>query len=129
MARAVGSKNRNTYEFFARYDKLCTENIDPLQLMFQICAGKAEEVESLTVLDEKGTPAIYKSINDAGFRVEAAKQLLSYRYPKLKSVELKTEQEDTQMDIGWLDAPPASKEPEPVPAIDGVAVNANNNTV
>jgi hypothetical protein len=84
--RPLGSANRQTLEFAKRFDALCKEHIDPLVLMFQI--AQAED----------------KKVGNWGHahRIEASKTLLSYRYPKLKAVEI-TDKTDKPLQISWLD--------------------------
>ena len=85
--RTVGAKNKDTFEFQKKFDSLAQEHGDPLVLMFQI----------------SGASPGYKRGWTKNHRLEASKQLLSYRYPKLKAIEAKLEATDTQMEISWMD--------------------------
>ncbi len=119
MARPTGSKNKNTFEFFKRFDDLCQEHIDPLVLMFQIAAGKAKEKQDIV----KGDSGILQpSINSPSFRAMAAKELLCYRYPRLKAVEIREEIDDTQLEISFLDVLDAEE-------AEDASDNANSDTL
>ena len=85
--RTVGAKNKDTFEFQKKFDALAQQHGDPLVLMFQI----------------SGASPGYKRGWTKNHRLEASKQLLSYRYPKLKAIEAKLEAMDTQMEISWME--------------------------
>lgn len=101
MARLKGSKNKASFEFMQRFDELARDNIDPLKLMFQVAAGKADEPNK--PVNDGDSSVLQPSINAPAFRVMAAKELLGLRYPKLKAIEIKDETEDQQLEISWLD--------------------------
>ena len=110
MPRTKGAVNKGTLEFLQAYDKLAKRYIDPLELMFAI-AAKDPALKRNLEADEQITMQQ---------RAFAAKELLSYRYPRLKAIELKEEKENTQLEIGWLDD---------IAANDDDSSDTNNNTV
>ena len=87
MSRPAGTVNKNTFEFAQKFDELSKTHGDPLVLMFKI-SGASSGIG-------RGW--------DKSHRLEATKQLLSYRYPKLKAVEARIEALETQIEIKWLD--------------------------
>lgn len=93
MARPVGSLNKSNSDFIQHFDKLSKKHIDPLVLMFKIAADDpdVQQVDS----EGKLRPVRLE------FRSEAAKQLLKYRYPQLKAVEVKEALKDKQLTIAW----------------------------
>ena len=87
MARPAGSKNKFTFEFQTKFEKAVRKyKIDPVNFMFQIMAGK-EQTDTWNTSQ----------------RLEAAKTLVSYRYPKLRSIEHQVS-EQTQLTISWADS-------------------------
>jgi hypothetical protein len=98
MARKEGSKNRNTLDFYQRFDKLCKTHGDPLILMFKIAGNKDSKIS--------------KDF-DPSHRLEAAKQLLSYRYPRLKAIEVDNKSDDKQIEITWLESDAGSNSIQP----------------
>jgi len=93
MPRTKGSLNKGTIDFLQAYDRLAAKYIDPLELMFAI-ASNDKGLQSELVEGEQIT------LSQRSF---AAKELLGYRYPRLKAIELQAEKENTQLEIGWLD--------------------------
>ena len=72
MPRPRGVPNVKTADFFKRWDRLAkTTKTDPVAILFKIAGGKKLP----------GDPF------GPGHRLEALKLLMSYRYPKLRSVE------------------------------------------
>ena len=86
--RTTGSKNKDSFEFQKKFDALALKHGDPLVIMFKI-SGAAEG---------------FKRGWSKNHRLEASKQLLSYRYPRLKAIEAKLEALDTQVEFSWLEA-------------------------
>lgn len=88
MARPLGSASTAKLEFFSKFDQLCKVHIDPLELMFRIAKNdKTLKSGKITISD----------------RAMAARELLSYRYPKLKAIEQKLDTGDGIIQISWLD--------------------------
>ena len=87
MARPVGAMSSDRLEFFQRFDVLAKQHVDPLKLMFQIAQGDPRQVG-------RGWEKMHRLI--------AARELLNYRYPKLKAIETTLDTEDKQLTITWL---------------------------
>ncbi len=87
MARGFGTKGKHTIEFATRYEELIQRTgSDPLVVLFKLLKSRKKSIQ-----------------------VQAAKELLQYRYPKLASAQLQVEQ-SAQMIMTWeetvaLDAP------------------------
>lgn len=86
--RPIGSTSLERLAFFQRFDKLCKDHIDPLELMFKIAKAEGE----------------FKKGWDKVHRLTAARELVSYRYPKLKAVENSLDVGDGQLKLTWLDS-------------------------
>ena len=86
MARPLGSAGTEKIEFFKKFDSLANEHIDPLKFLFQIAQA-----------DKKIGRGWEKS-----HRLTAARELVSYRYPKLKAIENNLDVGDGQLEIQWI---------------------------
>ena len=95
MPRPKGSKNRRTEDLIDRWDSFAEDSrIDPLEFLFAVLKGKPKR----GVLTAKAVKDI-----DVDVRVRAAKELLAYRWPKLKAIEFALGDVDRELVIKWLD--------------------------
>lgn len=77
MARTTGSVGTKTIEYIAHYDKLTKKYGDPLVVLFKLLNARKQS-----------------------FQMEAAKTLISYRYPKQAILKAEIESKG-QMILGW----------------------------
>ena len=89
MPRPKGVPNVKTADFFSKWDRISKRTkVDPVDMLFKIAGGKK-------------IPG--GDIFGPGHRLEALKLLLSYRYPKLRSVEHKiADDSDGVISFRWL---------------------------
>ena len=89
MPRPKGVPNVKTADFFSKWDRISKRTkVDPVDMLFNIAGGKK-------------IPG--GDIFGPGHRLEALKLLLSYRYPKLRSVEHKVaDDSDGVISFRWL---------------------------
>ncbi len=87
MARPKGARNVQKLDFETKWDKLSKSlKVDPVQMLFRIAKG--------TEKSETWGPT---------HRLEAIKLLMSYRYPKLRSIEHKVAADSGPMVFRWAD--------------------------
>jgi len=79
MARTSGSKNIKTLEYVQLYDQLCEQYCCPVTALFKIVNGR------------------YK----VEHKINAAKALIPYRYPKLSGEAIQGEQ--GELKLVWQD--------------------------
>ena len=93
MARPLGATNEARVEFFIKFDKLARDHVDPLRLMFEISKGRTSANVEAGIKSEKW---------EKHLRFQAARELVSYRYPKLKATEQSIDVGDGQLTINWI---------------------------
>jgi hypothetical protein len=96
MARPHGSASTDRIEFFKKFDKLAKDHIDPLMFMFEVCKGESKSTEPVT-------GKVTRTDWEKQFRLQAGRELIGYRYPKLKAIEQAIDVGDGQLSITWLD--------------------------
>ena len=95
MPRPKGSKNKRTEDLIERWDGYADElEVEPIGFLFQVLKGKPKR----GVLTAKACQEINVDV-----RVRAARELLAYRWPKLKAVEFAFGADDRELIIKWLD--------------------------
>jgi len=85
MGRLVGSASTSTIEFRQEYDKRIAKYGDPIDVLFQMLKSRKVAI-----------------------KFQAAKELLSYRFPKQASIQQQVEQAG-QLVLSWddtIDIPP-----------------------
>ncbi len=98
--RKLGAANLRTMEFIKAYNELLVKYPDPLEVCFRLLKSRKQTIQ-----------------------IQAATQLLQYRYPKLAAVKLEGEQ-PKQMMLGWDDDPSIIDAPPPRELIEQVeAIN------
>jgi hypothetical protein len=81
--RKPGTPNKRTEEFRAWLDG---KAVDLREVLYDVAVGTAER-EAVTL--HEGIPVTYTVTPSVGESVQAAKELLSYAYPKRKAIEFK----------------------------------------
>lgn len=86
MSRIQGSKNKGKTDFARQYETLVLEEgVNPLRVLFKLCKSRTQSI-----------------------RLQAAKEVISYRYPKQATATLELEAAG-QMVMSWeetRDLPP-----------------------
>lgn len=77
MARTVGSTNRRSLEFISKFDNMCLVHKDPVEVLFRLLKSRKQSVQ-----------------------IQAARELMQYRYPKLAAAHLQVEGPN-QLSLGW----------------------------
>lgn len=111
MPRGAGTKNLRTVEFIAKFEALSKKYDDPVEVLFRMLKSRKQSI-----------------------KLQAAKELLPYRYPKLAAAHITSEQ-PTQMSLGWenegfvIDVEPSADEIAAIQQLsdEGVTIDAERN--
>ncbi len=79
MGSRAGVANLRTIEFIRAYDRMLERYPDPLEVCFRLLKSRKQTIQ-----------------------IQAATQLLQYRYPKLAAVKVESEQ-PAQLSMSWDD--------------------------
>lgn len=99
--RPLGAANLRTMEFIKAYNELLAKYPDPLEVCFRLLKSRKQTIQ-----------------------IQAATQLLQYRYPKLAAVKLEGER-PAQMKLGWDEDPDTIDAPPPKELIDSIEAISN----
>lgn len=102
MARPVGATGVKTQDFLKRFEEYSRTYVDPMELLFQIAAKHKNAGKSW----------------DNSHRLSAASTLMSYRYPRLKALEITDATETPKIQISWLDSDGEQVQPPPQALLD-----------